>query len=374
MLEELHVEGYALIDHLTIKFTDGLNVLSGETGAGKSILIDALSLLLGEKGDASAVRAGADEARVSAIVRIDGSPEAQAWLEEHGIEPEDGQIILRRVMKTRGKGQAFIQSTPSTRADLEELTGFLFDMHGQHEHQSLLRVDTHRELVDIFGHHGQLATRFHDAFLKLAEKKKELASLALDERERLREQDLLTFAAQEIGAASLRIGEEQELLHEIAVLSQSEKLFSLLQKFHQEVAEGSEGGLAGIRNGTQALHEIASIDSTLTEFSARLDNAFYEIEDVTESVRQYQSGIDFSPSRLEACEERLSIIRRLEKKYGAGEEDVIAYAGECEKKLAKLGNWEDEKRTLQRRLRLWRGGWWRWPPTSPIDEKRRLTD
>jgi DNA repair protein RecN (Recombination protein N) len=346
MLDELHVEGYALISRLTIKFTKGLNVLSGETGAGKSILIGALSLLLGEKGDASAIRTGADEARVTGVIRVDGSPEAQQWLMDRGIEPEDGQIILTRTLRPSGKGQVSIQSTPSTRAALTELTGFIFDMHGQHQHQSLLKVDTHRELIDTFGGHRQITAQFHEAFVSLADKKKALASLAQDERERLREQDLFAFATQEIGAAKLKPGEEEELLHDIQVLAQSERLSSLLQSFHEEVAEGSGGGLSGIRNGIQALSEMATIDSTLGEFSARLDNAFYEIEDVSESIRQYQDGIDFSSDRLEECEERLSVIRRLENKYGASVADVMAYADECEKKLARLENWEDEKKAL----------------------------
>ena len=346
MLDELHVEGYALINRLTIRFTKGLNVLSGETGAGKSILIGALSLLLGEKGDASAIRSGATEARVTGIVRVDGSPEAQQWLTDRGIEPEDGQIILTRTLKPSGKGQVFIQSTPSTRAALAELTGFIFDMHGQHQHQSLLNVDTHRELIDTFGGHSQIVTQFHEAFTALTDKKKALASLTQDERDRLREQDLLAFAVQEIGAAKLIPGEEEELFREIQILAQSERLFSLLQSFHEEVTEGSGGGLSGIRNGIQALSEMAAIDPALGEFSARLDNAFYEIEDIGESIRLYQDGIDFSPERLEECEERLSVLRRLKKKYGTSVADVIAYADECETKLARLENWEDEKKAL----------------------------
>ena len=157
MLEELHVEGYALIDRATISFSEGLNVLSGETGAGKSILIGALNLLLGGKGDTELIRSGAEAVQVSGVVRVDGNPNIGEWLADRGIEPEDGQIILRRTLRNTGKSQIYIQSTPVTRSDVSELTGFLFDMHGQHEHQSLLRVDMHRELVDRYGGHEELA-------------------------------------------------------------------------------------------------------------------------------------------------------------------------------------------------------------------------
>lgn len=322
MLEELHVAGYALIDKLSISFADGLNVLSGETGAGKSILVGALSLLLGEKADASAVRAGVESAQVSGTISVEGSPEVLGWLEEKGIEPEDGQILLRRNVKSSGKGQIFIQSTPATRADLADLTAYIFDMHGQHQHQSLLKVDTHRQLIDRYGGHEELALQFNAAFKDLSDQKKELASLEQNERDRLREQDLLSFAVRDIDAADLKPGEEEELLREARVLSQSEKLFSLLRKFHQEVAEAAGGGLSGIRNGISDLKQISDIDPATEEYAKRLETAFYEMEDVSESVRQYQDGIDFSPERLEECEERLAVIRRLEKKYGADIEHV----------------------------------------------------
>ena len=346
MLEKLHVEGYALIDSVEIDLSRGLNVLSGETGAGKSILVDALSLLLGEKGDTGAVRASSKESIVTGVFRVDGSDEALSWLSERGIDPEDGEVILRRTLKENGKGRAFIQSIPSTRGDLAELTNFLIDMHGQHEHQSLLRRDTHREFIDSYGGHEHLADEFHVAFLELARKKKELENLEKDERDQLREQDMLAFSCSEIDAARLREGEEEELRRESSLLSQSEKLFELLSSFHDLIAESGQGALGSIRKAGEELTAMSNIDEGLLPYIDRFRNAFYEIEDISESIRRYKETVDFSPERLEACEDRLAVIRRLEKKYGTGVKEVLSYAEECKVKLAKLESSEENKSAL----------------------------
>ncbi len=346
MLEKLHVEGYALIDSVEIDLCPGLNVLSGETGAGKSILVDALSLLLGEKGDPAAIRETGNESVVTGVFRVDGSAEALSWLSERGIDPEDGEVILRRTLSAAGKGRAFIQSVPVTKGDLAELTGFLIDMHGQHEHQSLLRQETHREFIDAYAGHEKLVAEFHTVFLDLSRKMKELEVLEKDERDRLREQDMLTFALNEIEAARLHEGEEEELKRESSLLAQSEKLFSLLVSFHQLVAESDAGALGSIRRALEELIAMAAIDETLLPYVDRFKNAFYEIEDINESIRLYKEGVDFSPERLEACEDRLSIIRKLGKKYGAGVGGVLSYAEECKVKLAKLASWEEDKGVL----------------------------
>ena len=168
MLEDLAVHNFAIIEKLQVRFTAGLNVLTGETGAGKSILIGALGLLLGDRADTSIVRAGAEEAAVSGVIGIGGSTEAAAWLAARGIEAEEGAVILRRVLKATGRGASFIQSTPVTRADLAEFSSMLFDVHGQHEHQSLLDLEQHRRLLDRHGGTENLAGRLHELCLALA--------------------------------------------------------------------------------------------------------------------------------------------------------------------------------------------------------------
>jgi DNA repair protein RecN (Recombination protein N) len=347
MLEELHVHDYAIIDTLQVRFTPGFNVLSGETGAGKSILVGALGLLLGDRIDTSIIRSGAEETSVSGIVGLAGSPEALAWLAAKGIEPEEGGVILRRQLRSNGRGSIFIQATPVTRAELQEFTGLLFDVHGQHEHQSLLDADNHRRLVDRAGGTEELAERFHGLFVALASRRERLARLVSDERERLRHADLLAYAVKEITAASLSPGEDEELEKELAILVHHEKLFTLLEQVHAGTAESAGGVLAQMRRTRHAMDEILAIDPSLSKLAHQLEDAFYEVEDVAENIRQYKARTDFSPTRLDDVQARLSAIRALQKKYGDTIEKVLEYGGSASRELTAMENWEQEKADLE---------------------------
>ena len=347
MLEELHVHNYAIIDKLQVRFTSGLNILSGETGAGKSILVGALGLLLGDKTDTSIIRSGAEETTVSGIVSVPGNAEAAQWLAAHGIEAEEGAVILRRMLKSNGRGSLFIQSTPVTRADLHEFSTLLFDLHGQHEHQSLLDLENHRKLVDRWSGTEQLAERFHALYASLASLRERLSKLVGDERERLRRIDLLTYAVTEIKSLDPKPGEEEELEKELAILVHHEKLFTLLEEVHSQTAESAGGVLASLRKSRHAMDEILGIDSSLSKLSHQLEDAFYEIEDFSENIRQYKSRADFSPGRLDDVQSRLSSIRALEKKYGDTIEAVLEYCRTGEQELAGMENWEQEKKNLE---------------------------
>jgi len=346
MLEELHVHNYAIIDKLQVRFTEGLNILSGETGAGKSILVGALGLLLGDKTDTSIIRSGSEETAVSGIISVSGNVEAARWLAAHGIEQDDGGVILRRMLKSNGRGSIFIQSTPVTRTDLHEFSTLLFDLHGQHEHQSLLDLENHRRLVDRWAGTEDLAEKFHSMYAALVSLRERLSKLVSDERERLRRTDLLTYAVTEIKALALKPGEEEELEKELAILSHHEKLFTLLEEVYSQMAESAGGVLATLRKTRHAMDEILVIDSSLSRQSHQLEDAFYEVEDFVENIRQYKSKADFSPSRLDDVQSRLSSIRGLEKKYGDTIEAVIEYCRTGEQELAGMENWEEEKKNL----------------------------
>jgi DNA repair protein RecN (Recombination protein N) len=347
MLEELHVHNFAIIDKLSVKFAQGLNILSGETGAGKSILVGALGLLLGDKTDTSIIRSGAEETAVSCVVSIGDNTEAAAWLAAHGITPDEGGVILRRMLKSSGRGSIFIQSTPVTRADLHDFCTHLFDLHGQHEHQSLLDLENHRTLVDRWAGTEPLAERFHETYAALASLRERHSKLIGDERERLRRADLLTYAVTEIKGLRLKPGEEEELEKELAILVHHEKLFTLLEEVHGQVAESAGGALAALRKTRHSMDEILGIDSSLSRPAHQLEDAFYEIEDFAESIRQYKSKADFSPGRLDDVQSRLSAIRTLEKKYGDTIEEVLAYCAAGEQELAGMENWEEEKKNLE---------------------------
>lgn len=345
MLEELHVQNYALIDRITLEFSRGLNVLSGETGAGKSILIGALSLLHGARADTSAIRTGSDEAMVSGVFAIRNT-EADDWLSEHQIEKEDGTVLVRRTVKRQGRGSIYIQSTPVTRGELEELSSLVFDLHGQHEHQSLLSEDNHRTLLDRYAGLESDAHALREAFSELSTLKRRAEKLRASEQERLRELDILKFAVGEIDDAALIPGEEERLDQERRVLSQHEKLFGLLDRIYEATAENRGGSLASLRAAREAMDSAVNIDSSLAEQASRLEDAFYEVEDVAETIRDYRNSMEFSPQRLEECENRLMLIHKLEKKYGATVEEVIAYREEASSQIESLDNWEEDKAQL----------------------------
>jgi DNA repair protein RecN (Recombination protein N) len=193
MLEELTIQNYALIDHVSVSFTPGLNILSGETGAGKSILIGALGLILGMKGDYS-LSVPVRMMFSIAVIRVDGNPDAMEWLTVRDIRTEDGSVIVRRTLKRSGRGSVFIQNIPVTREDLAEFTSLIFDLHGQHEHQSLLSVENHRRLVDRYGGHEELLAALSREFSSLSALKKDYEQLINDERDALREKELYEYA------------------------------------------------------------------------------------------------------------------------------------------------------------------------------------
>ncbi|MDC7228541.1 MAG: DNA repair protein RecN [Spirochaetales bacterium] len=343
MLEELFIKNYALADQLTVEFQEGFNILSGETGSGKSVIIGALGLVLGEKGDVSAIRTGASETEVSAVINVEGNAEALKWLEEHEISADEGRVIIRRIMKNTGRGSMFIQSVPSVKADVSEFTSLLFDIHGQHEHQSLLSTDNHRKLLDSFAGLRPSAERLKSDFLELNNIKKEYQGLMSDEREMLREADLAAFAVKEIEDAALKPGEIEELETEHKLLTQSEKLFILFEELHRALSESSGGALDGLRSGMENLKELSGIDSAFAEASSRLENAFYETEDVLDGIERYKVNFDFSPERLAACEERLSELLKLRKKYGDSVEDILTFQEESRKKVSSIENREELK-------------------------------
>lgn len=347
MLEQLTIQNYALIDRLHIDFVDGMNVLSGETGAGKSILAGALSLLHGSRADTGAIRTGADETMVSGTFVVEGNTDAETWLADHGIEAEDGAVIIRRTVKRTGRGTIYVQSAPVTRGDLQELTDLILDLHGQHEHQSLLSEDNHRKLLDRYAGIEEEVDALTSRFAELTNLKRKRERLVSSEQERLREMDLLSFAVQEIEDANLTEGEEEELEQERSILNQHEKLAENLDRLYESLAESRGGALGHLREARHAMETVNGIDAGLSSLAKRLDDSFFELEDIAETVRDYSSRVEYSAERLEQVEDRITQIHRLEKKYGAQISDVLRYAEDAREQLAALENYEEDKSRLE---------------------------
>ncbi len=347
MLEELTIRDFALIDRMSVRFGSGLNLLTGETGAGKSILIGALGFLLGAKADTGILRTGAEETLVSGTLDISGSPAARAWLSEHGMEAEDGTVVIRRSLKNTGRGAVYIQNMPAVRQDLADFTALLVDVHGQHEHQSLLKNDNQRDILDRFARIEDEVAAFRALFATLSAKRKDLERMAASERERVREAELLAFAVDEIAKAKIRPGEDTELAEEEKLLSQYEKLCSAVEGARDLLSDPSSGALPALRKARSLLETARGIDARLADTARRVDDGYYELEDVAESLRQSMDSVHFSPDRLEAVESRLAELQKLKKKYGDTLEEIAAYGADGAARLERLANWEEDRAALE---------------------------
>ncbi|MBN1409877.1 MAG: DNA repair protein RecN [Spirochaetales bacterium] len=350
MLEELIIHNYALIDRVNVKFTKGFNVLTGETGAGKSILIGALGLLLGKKADKTSIRSGSEEAMISGIIDLTGNEEAVKWLDAHNIRYEDNAVILRRVVKQSGRDSISIHSTPVSRADLTEFSSCVFDMHGQHDNQSLLFTENHRKLLDRFGNTENDAFRFFNLFRELTQQRDRYNKLLNSEKERAREISLLEFAIKEIDEANMKAGELEKIENEQKILANHEKLYTLIDAVYSDASGSSHSVLTNMRRVKEAMEQIVQIDKSLSNLNTQLQDSFYEMEDFVESIRHYRSSIDYDPDRLDVCDSRIAKIRSLFKKYGNSEEEVLSYRDTCEKELESIQNWDVEKQSLRQKI------------------------
>ena len=369
MLEDLSVKDFALIDSVALDFGKGLNILSGETGAGKSILIGSLTFLLGGKAGPDSIRTGAEEARVSGTIYLEpGKKMARDWLRDHGIEPDNDRVLLRRTLRANGKSGTWIQDTPVTRNELAEFTSFLVDIHGQHDHQSLLKVDEHRRFLDAFAGIEAEVAAFTALYADLAAKRKMRDELNTSERDRLEKIELLTFAVDEIRKASLSLNEEEELVAEEQRLSQHEKLYGLADQITESLS-GAEGSVALLKKTRSALEMAASIDASLSAPLGRFESSWYEIEDIAGTLRQYRDSLTFDPARLENIEERLSLVYKLKKKYGSTIAEILAYAEDAENQLEQLAGWESNRARIEEELSMLEKSLYR--AGSVLSEKRK---
>lgn len=350
MLEELSVRNYALVENLSLPLGPGFTVLTGETGAGKSLLVGALSVILGGKAEVDSIRSGKEEATISGVFNVSDNTEASAWLAQRDITPEEGTVIVRRTVKRQGRGGIYIQNIPVTRSDLAEFADLLVDLHSQHEHQSLFNEENHRRLLDSYAGCEDLAREVRRRFVEVGELRRRLEELTAKERDRARELELLEFAVKEIEAARLEKGEEERLDQEKQVLGQYERLYALVEDFQNQMNESRGGAIGALRKARSLLTTVASIDATLSELSGRLESAFFEIEDIADTLRDYASTMSFDPQRLEECESRLAQIHKLEKKYGPTVEEVLAYGENARDEIDRLSNAEAHKEDLSKRI------------------------
>ena len=344
MLIELRIRDYAVIHDLTLKLGPGLSALSGETGAGKSIIVGALSLLLGERASSDRVRTGADRAMVEAVFDVSSYPRIGAQLSDLGIEAEDGLLILRREVAAAGRNRAWINESPTTARTVGELGRSLVDLHGQHEHQTLLRKDTQRSILDAFGEAEQDASAVAEEFQSLSRLKARLKELQEHRRELASRADFLRFQMSELEEANVQPGEEEALAEESRRLENSEELLGEATRVHGELY-AAEGAVTDIVSGlAQTLARLKEWDPSLEGPHAELQEAYHVLAEVGRDLSDYVGGLCHDPGRLEEVRSRLDLIHSLKRKYGPTSEDVVAARDRVRVELDELedGRWDED--------------------------------
>jgi DNA repair protein RecN (Recombination protein N) len=347
VLLELRVENYAVIDHVVVEFSPGLNLLTGETGAGKSILIDALALLLGEKATGDLIRHGADKAVVSAVFEVDDRRAAEV-LEQNGLDCENCEIILRREIAAGGRGRVFVNNQPATVAVLKQLAPVLASVHAQSE--SILGFDAaaRLKLLDLFGDCSTEAVT--SAYSGWNAIRGRMAELERGEQDKLRLVDLWSFQKKEIEGARLQSGENERLESEKRVLANAEKIYAAAMTAYDLLYEGEASASSSLRAASRQLEELARYDPKFKDALASLESARIAAEDLGATVRDYAGGINASPERLAEVEDRLATLDRLKRKYGESLAAVIAYGEDVVRKLNEIENKDELLRKLRAEL------------------------
>ena len=346
MLVELRAENYAVIDHAIAVFGPGLNLLTGETGAGKSILVDALALLMGGKSSVELVRHGADKAVVACV--FESTTNAESILEENGIDSGGSEVILRREILSTGKGRVFVNNQPATVAVLRQLAPELALVHAQSESLSSFDQSQQRALLDRFG--GLSTETVAEAHARWRAAQTRLDDLLQGEQDRLRMVDLWSYQSKEIAAAHLAAGEDEALETEKRVLANAEKLYAAAMGAFDQLYEGGNSAEAALRAALRNVEELARYDPRFIEPALQLASTRATVGDLSASLRDYAEGINASPERLAEIEDRLALLDRLKRKYGPTIAEVIAFAEEAARKLAEVEDRDEILKTLRAEL------------------------
>jgi len=347
VLVELRLENYAVIDNLAVAFASGLNLLTGETGAGKSILIDALSLLLGEKASTDVIRSGTERAVISAVFEIEsGAAKTVARiLEENGLDSESDSVILRREIALGGRGRVFINNQPATVAVLKQMGPYLATVHAQNETLAAFDGATRLALLDAFA--GSQTACAQEAFQAWKGIRTRIEELQRDEQDRLRLLDLWTYQKREIEDAKLQPGEDERLENEKRVLANAEKIYNAAMNAFDLLYEGDASTAASLRSARKQIEELARYEPRFQEAMSALESALISVEDVGGTVRDYAGGIHASPEHLAEVEDRLAAIDRLKRKYGPTLDDVIRFGQDAARKLSEMENKDEVLRGLR---------------------------
>jgi len=356
MLQQLEISNVALIDHVNIEFGKGLNILTGETGAGKSIIIDSINAVLGERFSKDLIRTGTDRAIVEAVFQANGGRLAEV-MENTGIQPEeDGMLIISREFSSSGRNTCRVNGRLVTATVLKELGEQIVDMHGQHDNQSLLNTENHMKLLDSFGGESiqTLKQEYNGLLSEYTELKKKLKELSGDKNERERKIDLYKYQIDEIKKAKLKFNEEEELEKKRILYSNAGKIIHCLSEAYNLLFSGSSAGKSvfdGIGRAIAEINGIAGLDEKFERLALKLEDISYQLEDVIGEMRKERDATEFNPALLEKTEERIDLIFRLKKKYGNTVCEILEYCKKAEDELEIIINSEAKANDLLKKLK-----------------------
>ncbi len=350
MIKEIRIRNFAIIENLAVNFDKGLNVLTGETGAGKSIIINALNLLLGGRADTDSIRSGETTAFVEAVFEVT-DPMTLDLIQKSGIEIEGGELLVKRQISNAGKNRCLLNDSPVTVSTLAKIGDRLVDLHGQHDHQTLLHPEVHVKLLDLYGKCEAVRDEFAGKFSDYQTQAKKLQSMKMDEQELMQKQEFLSFQLNEIDQAQPSEEEEEEIKAERNKLKHAGQIREGLQK-SQSLLNDESGSI--IENLGQVLKELESvfdIDPSVKETVERSRSAFYELEEVVESLRNYNQSLEFNPNRLEEIEDRLAEINGLKRKYGNDIAEILKRREQIAQELEQLASNDENMQALEEELK-----------------------
>ena len=358
MIEELYISNVALIDELQLECSSGLNIFTGETGAGKSVILNAVGLALGERSNAGLVRDGATNAKIQIAVAL--PPDHPVWDVFNDSEFADTldteeTLVLSRQINASGRSRCHTNGQLVSLTFLSAIGDLLVDIHGQHAHQSLFRADTHLDLLDTFGRHEALKAEVGKKYDELHATQAQLDDYARTLREAMQEKDLLEFQLDELEEAQLQEDEEDTLINERHLLSNAETLFESANQLYEQLYGGdlSESStLDGLKTASRTISKLSDLDSSLSELNTRFESILYESEDIVYQIRDYRDKVEFNPHRLTEVEERLDLIHRLKRKYGDSISEMLAYQAQASQKLEELQFGSERTEELRDQIHL----------------------
>ncbi len=354
MLAEIDIVNFAIIEHLHLKFHRGFNVLTGETGAGKSIIIDAVGTLLGGRAQSEFMRAGADQTRVEGVFVLPREARANVFaiLDELGMEHEDAQVIVTREFNREGRNVCRVNGRAVTLNVLQRIGEQLIDIHGQSEHISLLRVKTHIDFLDRYGNLWEQRARVAEKVKELRSTRRELEELAMDEREKARRIDRLTYVVEEVGQANLKVGEEEALKQARELLGNAELRANLADHAHRLLygaGEDEKGALDLLNGAAQALTGLEKYDAAVKNLREQMDGTIAQADDLSRELARYRDAIDHNPKRLAQVDERMDLIFRLKRKYGDSVAEILKFAENAAAELTTITRAEERMAELRRK-------------------------